>query len=67
MSWQRGQRSVDNGDWDQLRADVGKRWKQRINTADISKELNVREADVERALHQILDARRAVNTVLGAG
>jgi hypothetical protein len=67
MSWQRGRRAVDFGDWDQLRADVGKRWKKRINTADIAKELNVREADVERALHQILNARFSVNTVLGSG
>lgn len=65
--WQRGRRAVDNGDWDQLRADVRARWKKRMDTADIAKELNVREADVERALHQILNARYSVNTVLGAG
>lgn len=65
--WQRGRRSIDNGDWDQLRADVRYRWKKRMSTADIAKELNVREADIERVLHQILNARYSVNTVLGAG
>lgn len=63
----KGRWTIDKGDWDQLRADVSARWKLRMNTAEIAKELNVREADVERALHQILDARHAVNTILGAG
>ena len=58
---------IQRGDWDQLRADVNARWKKGMNTAEIAKELNVREADVERARHQIADARYSVNTVLGAG
>jgi hypothetical protein len=51
----------------QLQANVWFRWKLGTNTADIARELNVRECEVERALHRNLDARFAVNTVLGAG
>lgn len=61
------QRKPHGDDWSHLRIDVRNRWNLRMNTADIAKELNVRECDVERVLHQIRDARYAVSTVLGAG
>lgn len=50
-----------------FRAAVYERWKRRLDTCDIARELNVSEALVERELHRIMDARFAVNTVLGAG
>lgn len=59
--------AVRKEDFSQLRADVHIRWKRGLDTAAIARELHIRECDVERALHQILDARYAVNTVLGAG
>lgn len=51
----------------QFRADIYTRWKRGLDTYAIAKEMHVPEALVERELHRIMDARFAVNTVLGAG
>lgn len=40
-------------------------WEQSCDTKDMSKALQVSEADCERALHQALEKRRAVVASLG--